>query len=556
MSALYNLSFTNKSGISALALSSTCFLIVLFALTKLVQVGQRPKGLPPGPRTLPILGNLHMMPTFKSYKKFAEWGQIYGPIYSLMVGSNPLIMVQSQEIAKELLDKRGSNYSSRPDLYILSDLASRGLRQVAMKYNATWRQIHRVNHKILNVTVARAYAPYQILESRQMPVDMLDSPYQYKRHIQRYSNSVACQMVYGFRTTSWSDPKLQSIVSIFFEVCDLAITIPAQLMDCYPILQKIPTRLLPVCLKALDLDRRCMSVFLSRWLEVKKNVLDGIAMPCFCKSLVETQRTEGFSEELASYIAGDIVMAASNTTSDELLGFLMAMVTHADVQRCAQREIDTVVGPNRLPQLEDMASLPYVRGCVRETLRWMPTTALLVPHSSITDDIYQDHFIPAGASVVLNVWALNMDSKNWPNPHVFDPLRFKEEMRSEHEIVTSSDPTRPRHNYVFGAGRRLCQGIHIAERSLFLAMACLLWGFDITTPDPSRIDTEDLRGGLAVVPAPFECHIKPRDAGRVNVMRHAWKQHKFDFLDPSTEQWARVPEGVPLNNGPGGTNGR
>ncbi|KAI0873260.1 cytochrome P450 [Hypoxylon argillaceum] len=553
MSALYNImTVINQTHVTVFSFALACLFTGIYALIKLARVGQRPKGLPPGPRTLPILGNLHAMPTFKPYKVFAEWGKIYGPVYSLMVGSNPLVMIQSQQAAKELLDKRGSNYSSRPDLYIFSELSSRGLRQVAMKYNTTWRQIHRINHKILNAAATRAYTPYQILESRQMLVDILDSPDHYETHIQRYSNSVTCQMVYGFRTTSWSDPKLQSVVSIFFDVCDLAVTVSARLMDCYPILKKIPRRLLPVCRKALDIDRRCMSVFLSRWLEVKKNILDDVAMPCFCKCIVEAQTTEGFSDELASYIAGDIIEAGSSTVSDELLGFLMAMVTHPDVQRRAQREIDTVVGPNRLPQLEDMELLPYIRGCVKETLRWMPTTALLVPHSPLKDDIYQNCIIPAGASVVVNVWALNMDPATWPQPHVFDPLRFKGETRSEHEVATSSDPTSLRHNYIFGAGRRLCQGIHIAERSLFLTMACLLWGFDISTPNPTSIDTEDLRGGLAVVPAPFDCHFKPRNNAKVDVMRREWQQQRAKFLDPSTEQWIRVPEGAPLSTSPGG----
>ncbi|KAI1360873.1 cytochrome P450 family protein [Xylaria arbuscula] len=513
----------------------------------LAQVGRRPKGLPPGPRTLPILGNLHMMPTFKPYKKFGEWGDRYGPIYSLMLGSSPVVMIQSHEIANELLDKRGSNYSSRPDFYILSDLSSRGLRHLAMKYSSTWRQIRRVNHQIMNVVAARAFIPYQTLESRQMLVDMLESPDNYERHIQRYSNSIACQMTYGFRTTSWTDPKLQSVISLFVEICDLAVTIPARLMDCYPILQRLPPSLLPVCREALDLERRCTSIFLNRWLEAKKDVLDGVSVPYLSKSLVEAQVTEGFSDELASYVVGDIAEAASSTTSDQLSGFLMAMVTHPEVQKCAQHEIDAIVGLDRLPEIEDIASLPYIRGCVRETLRWMPTTALLVPHSPLKDDVYQNYFIPAGSSVVVNVWALNMDPKKWPNPRVFDPLRFKEETRSEYEIATSSDLTRPRHNYVFGAGRRLCQGIHIAERSLFLAVACLLWGFEITTPDPSSIDTEDLRGGLAMVPAPFECNIKPRDARRADIMRQEWKQQKIDFLDSSTEQWARVPDDMTLH---------
>jgi hypothetical protein len=377
-----------------------------------------------------------------------------------------------------------------------------------------------------------------------MLVDILDSPHLYERHIQRNSNSVSCQMVYGFRTKTWSDPKLQTIVQLFFDALDLSVSIPARLMDCYPILRKMPNRLLPVCRKAVALERQCSSVFLSCWLEVKKAILDGSAMPCFCKFVVDSQKAEGFSDELASYIAGDIIEAGSNTTSDELIGFLMAMVTHPDVQRRAKEEIDAVVGPHRLPTFEDMAQLPYIRGCVKETLRWMPTTVLLVPHSPMKDDIYEGHLIPAGSSVVVNVWALNMDPETWPNPRVFDPSRFEMEMRSEHEIATSGDPTVRRHNFLFGGGRRLCQGIHIAERSMFLSMACLLWGFDISTPDPSAIDTEDLRGGLAVVPAPFECHLKPRDANRAAIMRQEWQQQKEQFLDPSTEQWIRVPDGT------------
>lgn len=133
MSALYNImTVINQTHVTVFSFALACLFTGIYALIKLARVGQRPKGLPPGPRTLPILGNLHAMPTFKPYKVFAEWGKIYGPVYSLMVGSNPLVMIQSQQAAKELLDKRGSNYSSRPDLYIFSELSSRGLRQVAM----------------------------------------------------------------------------------------------------------------------------------------------------------------------------------------------------------------------------------------------------------------------------------------------------------------------------------------------------------------------------------------------------------------------------------------
>ncbi|KAM7191935.1 putative cytochrome P450 [Naviculisporaceae sp. PSN 640] len=524
-------------------------LAVSYVLVKLLLVGKRPKGLPPGPQTLPLLGNLHQMPTDKVHIAFQELGKKYGDIYTLMVGSTPMIMIQSAKIAKELLDKRGAIYSSRPSLYIFNDVGSRGLRMVASPYNSMWKMNHRINYRILNPKVARSYGVYQLLESRQMLVDILEDPGQHKRHLQRFSNSISCQMVYGFRTLSWSDPKLQSVVQIFEEICDVGVGIPARILDCYPIFQKIPRSLLPVCRQAMDIERRTTSLFLDRWLEGKKQTLSGSIMPCHVASLTQVQKEEGFSDEAASYMSGDLVEAGSSTTADQLLGFLMAMVTHRDVQKRAQQEIDAVIGTDRLPTLDDIDSLPYIRGCVKETLRWAPGITMLIPHSPLKDDIYEGHKIPAGSSIVLNVWALNMDPENFPDPRRFDPSRYQEEKRSEREIAVGNtsayyedgSKVPPRHNYLFGAGRRLCQGIEIAERSLFLAMACLLWSFDISCPNPESIDTEDLRGGLAAVPPPFECNIKPRDAKRVEVMRREWQRMQDDFLDPVTKQWMRVP---------------
>lgn len=126
------MAFVATENYATLAFVATTVLLVLYSVLKLLQVGRRLPGLPPGPPTVPVLGNLHLMPTFKPYETFEKWGHEYGPIYSLMLGSSPAIFIQSAEMVKDLLDKRGSIYSSRPDLYILSNIASRGLRQVGM----------------------------------------------------------------------------------------------------------------------------------------------------------------------------------------------------------------------------------------------------------------------------------------------------------------------------------------------------------------------------------------------------------------------------------------
>ena len=118
---------------------------------------------------------------------------------------------------------------------------------------------------------------------------------------------------------------------------------------------------------------------------------------------MQAQATEGFSDDLACYITGSLLEAGTDTTSSTLVGFVQAMVLHPEVQRIAQAELDRVCG-DRLPTMDDELDLQYIRACVKESLRWFPTTLLGVPHSNIRDDVYMDYLIPKGATVMLNVW--------------------------------------------------------------------------------------------------------------------------------------------------------
>lgn len=81
------------------------------------------------------------------------------------------------------------------------------------------------------------------------------------------------------------------------------------------------------------------------------------------------------------------------------------MVLFPHVARKAQLELDRVCG-DRLPGWEDADKLPYIRSCIKETLRWMPTTILGVPHSVICEDEYLGYKIPKNATVILNVWSV------------------------------------------------------------------------------------------------------------------------------------------------------
>lgn len=69
--------------------------------------------LPPGPRRLPILGNVLDAPEGSPWVAFNKWVKEYGPLVSLDFAGTNIILIGSHEIARDLLDKRGNIYSDR-----------------------------------------------------------------------------------------------------------------------------------------------------------------------------------------------------------------------------------------------------------------------------------------------------------------------------------------------------------------------------------------------------------------------------------------------------------
>jgi len=221
------------------------------------------------------------------------------------------------------------------------------------------------------------------------------------------------------------------------------------------------------------------------------------------------------------------------------------MVLFPEVVKIAQEELDRVCG-DRFPTLDDVSDLPYIRGCVKESMRWMPTGILGIPHAVIQDDEYMDYKIPKGAGVLWNVWAVHMDEERHPDPRRFDPARYINDDQTSQESANNPDASM-RDHFLFGAGRRLCQGMHIAERSLFLAMSRLLWAFNFEKARDIHgneivPDAGNLTEGLIVQPKAFPARITPRDAGKAQQIRSEWAEMETS-LDGSL-QWKDLPEGL------------
>lgn len=119
---------------------------------------------------------------------------------------------------------------------------------------------------------------------------------------------------------------------------------------------------------------------------------------------------------------------------------------------------------------------------VKETWRWRPPVGLGHPHVTVEDIHYNGMRIPQGSHIHLNGYAIQHDPQHHPDPDQFWPERYEGDETSVVQSINASD-VRDRDHFAFGAGRRICPGYNVAERSLAVAIMRLLWAFEIK---PSR----------------------------------------------------------------------
>jgi cytochrome P450 len=149
------------------------------------------------------------------------------------------------------------------------------------------------------------------------------------------------------------------------------------------------------------------------------------------------------------------------------------MIAFPEVQRRAQAEIDAVVGRDRLPTFADAPRLPYVRAIIKEVLRWRPSLPSGFPHAVSEDDWYEGMFIPKGTICIPSIWHCNHDRAVFGKDA--DEFRPERHLDEHGESLPGPIETNRAGHVGFGFGRRICVGKELANDSLFINTARMLW---------------------------------------------------------------------------------
>ncbi|KAF7371336.1 Cytochrome P450 [Mycena sanguinolenta] len=472
--------------------------------------------LPPGPWGLPIVGNILDLRTTNSasWLNFAKLGEVWGEISSLTVFGQTMIIVNSLKIAEDLLETRGLNFSDRPEMPMAGELMGFNNVLTWVQYGDRVKQERKLFHQLFgsSPSIITQFGPLLTSEVHKFLQNILDKPENAVDQIWRLTGAITLRIAYGYHIVP--EPEQDGFLEMFNRVAinfSQATAPGAFLVDIIPALRYWP-EWLPgggFHTTAKEWSTQLHGTVDTGYEYVKEQIATGNVEPSFTANLLE----EGFQEEyLIKWAALTIQGGGADTSAAQIKAFFLAMSLYPEVQAAAQKEIDAVVGADRLPDISDRERLPYVNALCKEVLRFHVSVPTGVPHRAREDLIYDRGegatpvLIPKDSLVIANIWKMTHDPEIYANPMVFDPTRFLEMNGKAAEL----DPTR----ISFGFGRRICPGKLLAETILFLTCSASLSVFDISKARENGIVIEPPLGqttGTLSHPLPFKCAVKPRN---------------------------------------------
>ncbi|KAH8817738.1 cytochrome P450 [Flagelloscypha sp. PMI_526] len=450
---------------------------------------------PPGPRGLPILGNILQL-SDENWLTFTKWKFEYGPIVGLNLGGTNVIVLNSHDACVDLLDKRAKIYSDRPRFIVAQELLCGGLLLVFTRYGDLWRRMRRAAHEGLYSHAAENYYTLQETEATVLVDGLLRDADAWDDHLKRTAASQILAMVYdALPIKDHNDPLIVRVNDLVQRTQSSQGSSPRGNLG----LKNGIVKILKCSLGKL------------MYYPLK---LAGDERPSLVSSLVKRGKDNHFSELESSWVAGVMISAGAETTAAVMAWFMLAMTLNPDIQRKCHEELDRVVGRDRMPNFDDYDSLIYIRAVVKEILRWRPVDPIGLQHQTTEDDVYNGYFIPKKTVVIFNVWAMNRDPEIYGEDYdSFRPDRF---LDSEGNLKPAHPATKGEGHVTYGFGRRICVGRYVANNTLFIDIAHTLWSLTLEKAKDASgnfIEYDDhanYKEGLVVRPRPFRTVMKPR----------------------------------------------
>ncbi|KAM5301285.1 cytochrome P450 2W1 [Glossophaga mutica] len=463
---------------------------------------------PPGPRPLPLVGNLHLLRAARQEQALMELSEQYGPVFTVHLGGQKTVVLTGYEAVREALVGTGQQLADRPPIAIFQLI--QGGRGVFFSSGERWKAARQLTVRALHgLGVGRGPMASKILQELSCLLGQLDQhggrPFPLALLGWAPSN-ITFTLLFGQRF-DYQDPVFVSLLGLIDQVMVLLGAPGLQLFNMYPWLGALLQLHRPVLRKVEEVRDILRALLAAR----RAAAPGGGPARSYVDALIrrgQGRDPDGLLAEDDDVVACvlDMVMAGTETTSATLQWAALLMGKHPSVQGRVQEELDRVLGPGRPPRPEDQRSLPYTNAVLHEVQRFI-TLLPHVPRCTAADTRLRGYLLPKGTPVVPLLNSVLLDKTQWETPHQFNPGHF---LDAQGRFV-KREAFLP-----FSAGRRVCVGESLARAELFLLFAGLLRSFRLLPPPglrPEDLDTAPAPAFTMRPPAQPLCAV-PRPRAR------------------------------------------
>lgn len=446
---------------------------------------------PPGPRPLPIIGNLHQLDLKRLYKSLVELSEKYGTVYTVRLGPEKVVVLAGYQTVKNALINHADEFLGRPDVPIMNILKEGS--GVVWSNGEAWKQMRRFMLSTLrDFGMGKRSIEVKILEEAGFLVEKIRSYKEQPFNTDIITNfataNVICSIVFGERF-DYEDEAFLNIGNLVHESFRLLGSPMVQVYNAYPFLRFLPGSHKEICTHFKKLKTCLEDIIKAKHQELDENDIRSFIDTYFMKQQEESGNPDTYFHEKNLLITtSDLFIAGMGTAATTIRWAMFIMMKYPDIQRKVQEEIDQVIGSERSPRMEDRKHMPYTDAVIHEVQRFANIAPLGIPRSTTVDLNFQGYFFPKGTYVIPLLASVLFDKSQWETPDEFNPGHFLDAAGK----FVKRDAFIP-----FSTGRRVCPGETLAKVELFLFFVTLLQKFDLLVPPGgTELDLTPVVGGI------------------------------------------------------------
>ncbi|KAM4043265.1 cytochrome P450 2K4-like isoform 1-T1 [Anomaloglossus baeobatrachus] len=478
-----------------LTLYALCMLLVVHILKslKLWTSNASSGNFPPGPWTLPVIGNLHMINIKRPNETFMKLAKKYGPVYSLQMGNVKIVVLSGYETVKSALVDYADEFAERAHVRIFEEI-NQGWG-IPFSHGENWKAMRRFTlSKLRDFGMGKRTIEDRIVEECGFLTRKLASlegkPTELTIKTHFAIGNIIISIILGHRL-DYEDPDLFKVMTIIDENMRLLGSSSIAMYNFLPGYQYFTNVHIKIMknirelhtffndkfvehLKTLDKDdqRGYIDAFLIKQEQVKKNV------------------APYFHENNLLSVLTSLFMAGTDTTSSTIRWAITFMVQKPEIQKRVHAEIDKVIG-SAVPRIDHRKDMPYTNAVIHETQRLANILPVNLPRETTTDVFFQGYNIPKGTHIIPLLESVLHDGTQFEKPRSFFPEHF---LDSDGQFIKKSA------FMPFSVGRRVCVGETLAKMELFLFFTSLMQKFTFQ-PCPEMKEFQVKRAtGLSIPP--------------------------------------------------------